>query len=71
MEKSELELPEPGVNVIIQCDGFRCLGYRTHDGKWKAAFRDVELENVLRVIPLEEPAEFSVPASCSAVGRRK
>jgi hypothetical protein len=43
----ELSLPPAGKRVIVQCDGFRCLGYRSKEGKWLSAFDHSELENVI------------------------
>jgi hypothetical protein len=42
-------LPPVGLNVIVQCDGFRCLAYRNYEGKWIATFDQRELNNVLCV----------------------
>jgi len=42
------ELPPVGVNVVVQCDGLRCMAYRTKDGKWVTTFTNQELKNVIR-----------------------
>ena len=42
-------LPPVGLNVIVQCDGFRCLAYRNYQGKWIATFDQRELDHVLNV----------------------
>ena len=39
------------MNVVVQCDGFRCLAHRTSDGKWVTTFSNRELENVIQVLP--------------------
>jgi hypothetical protein len=49
--KAPSELSPLGLDVMVQCEGFRCLAHRTIDGKWRAAFGDSELENVIRFFP--------------------
>jgi hypothetical protein len=51
--KTESDLPPVGLNVWVQCDGFRCLAYRTKDGKWMTAFGNKEVKDVIRVLPLD------------------
>jgi hypothetical protein len=46
----ELSLPPVGLNVIVQCDGFRCLAYRNTEGQWISAYDNRELDNVLCVV---------------------
>ena len=46
------ELPPPGVNVIVQYDGVRCMAYRTRDGKWMTTFTHEEIKKVIRYFPL-------------------
>jgi hypothetical protein len=46
------ELPPAGVNVIVQCDGLRCMAYRTRDGKWMTTFTHEEIKHVIRYFPL-------------------
>jgi hypothetical protein len=41
-----MELPPVGKHVLVDCKGFRCLGFLDHDGKWKDVFRQEELPNV-------------------------
>lgn len=50
-KESDGQLPPVGVNVIVQCDGYRCLAHRTRDGKWVTTFSNIELKNVIRVLP--------------------
>ena len=45
-------LPPPGKNVIVQCEGFRCLAYRTEDGRWMAAVGNFELKDVSEFSPI-------------------
>jgi len=52
-DEKESDLPPIGLNVWIQCEGFRCLAYRTKDEKWKTAFGDEEVKNVIRVLSLD------------------
>lgn len=47
----EAELPPVGLMVLVQCKGFRCLAYRTAEGKWMTAFTHEELDNVIGVLP--------------------
>jgi hypothetical protein len=46
------DLPPVGVNVVVQCNGLRCMAYRTVDGKWVTTFTNQELKNVIRYFPL-------------------
>jgi hypothetical protein len=52
-EETESELPPVGLNVWVQCEGYRCLAYRTKDGKWMTAIGHKEVKNVIRVVPFE------------------
>jgi hypothetical protein len=52
-EKAESELPPVGLNVWVQCEGYRCLAYRTKDGKWLTAIGNKEVKDVIRVVPFE------------------
>ena len=45
-EKSQ-RLPVVGHNVVVQCKGFRCLAYRTKEGKWIDALHEKELPEVI------------------------
>lgn len=40
-------LPEVGMPVIVQCEGFRCLGYFGLDGKWREYSSSRELPRVI------------------------
>ena len=52
-DKTEDELPPVGINVWVQYDGYRCLAYRTKDGKWLTAIGNKEVKNVIRIVPFE------------------
>jgi len=39
-------LPKPGVHVIVQCKGYRCLGYYDPQGKWRNVKTAQELGQV-------------------------
>ncbi len=43
-------LPRVGEQVVVQCEGFRCLAYRDKDGKWRAAQGGQELPKVIKVL---------------------
>ena len=46
-------MPPVGEYVIVQCHTFSCLGYLDKDGKWKSAFSNKELPEVIRFEPLD------------------
>ncbi len=52
-QETESDLPPVGLYVWVQCEGFRCLAYRTQDGKWLTAFGNKEVKDVIRVLPLD------------------
>lgn len=52
-DETEASLPPVGLNVWVQCEGFRCLAYRTKDGKWLTSFGNKEVKDVIRVLPLD------------------
>jgi GH24 family phage-related lysozyme (muramidase) len=52
-DKTEPDLPPVGLNVWVQCEGFRCLAYRTKDGKWMTAIGHKEVKDVIRVLSLD------------------
>ena len=52
-EKTEFELPPVGLNVWVQCEGYRCPAYRTKDGKWMTAIGNKEVKDVIRVLPFD------------------
>ncbi len=60
LRRIETELPSPELNVMVQCEGFRCLAYRTRDGNWVSAFSGVELNDVIRVLTQEEEPDSCV-----------
>jgi CheY-like chemotaxis protein len=45
--KNRTPLPETGRPVMIQCRGFRCLGYLGDDGKWREYGTSSELQDVV------------------------
>jgi hypothetical protein len=45
-------LPPIGQHVIVQCDGFRCLGLCEPDGTWVDAYNYQALPDVLWFKPL-------------------
>jgi hypothetical protein len=51
--EEEPTLPPVGLNVWVQCEGFRCLAYRTKDGKWLTAIGNKEVKAVIRVLSLD------------------
>ena len=52
-DETESGLPPVGLNVWVQCEGYRCLAYRTKDGKWLTAIGNKEVTDVIRVVPFE------------------
>jgi len=44
--KNEQSLPPLGMDVVVHCPGFSCLGYLNADGTWKNAFTHGTLPNV-------------------------
>lgn len=48
----EPDLPAVGQSVIVQCEQYRCLGYRSDDGKWRSAYSNQELEKVVNFYSL-------------------
>jgi hypothetical protein len=43
-------LPRPGLPVQVQCDGFKCMAFRTKEGKWIDFFTHESLPRVLGVV---------------------
>jgi hypothetical protein len=39
-----------GEVVLVQCDGFRCLAFRDHDGTWRDYYRKEELRGPVQLI---------------------
>jgi hypothetical protein len=39
-----------GEQVLVQCEGYRCLAFRDRQGKWRSAPGGQELPKVLRVL---------------------
>ncbi|HUB86845.1 MAG TPA: hypothetical protein VMB22_03065 [Verrucomicrobiae bacterium] len=48
--ETEFTLPPPGKWVLVQCDDFRCMAYRTPDGKWMPAYGDREITSPVRAV---------------------
>jgi len=42
-----------GEHVIVQCPKFSCLGYLDANGKWKNAFSNAELLEVVEFFPID------------------
>ena len=51
VQPMEEMLPPPGLLVLVQCEGFRCMAYRSTDGRWIDAFTFDELDNVIGIFP--------------------
>lgn len=49
-EKTRLQSRVTNEYVLVQCDGYRCLGYRDKDGTWRSAFSNEELPEVKQVL---------------------
>lgn len=45
-------LPRIGERVIVQCEGFRCVGVCDADGRWLDAYNDQPLPDILWFKPL-------------------
>jgi hypothetical protein len=43
-------LPEIESGLIVQCEGFRCLGYRDASGAWRNFFNGDMLPSPIRII---------------------
>lgn len=54
-EKQRQEYPPVGMPVIVQSNGYRCVAYRSDDGRWISCYDGREVENVLRFYPLHYP----------------
>jgi hypothetical protein len=59
MENSEKDqqnkaLPPVGEHVIVQCRTFSCMGYVDSNGKWRDAYTDKELPEVINFNLLSE-----------------
>jgi len=46
----EQPLPRVGEQVVVQCEGYRCLAYRDKDGKWRSAQGGQEIPKVVRIL---------------------
>jgi hypothetical protein len=42
--------PLVGENVMVQCEGFRCMAYLDAEGKWRATYSNELLPKVIRVL---------------------
>lgn len=67
----KMKLPSIRVNVLVQCKGFRCMAYRTDEGKWVSTFTREELKDIIRVISVGEAAGSFVPIRLGAKPRSK
>jgi hypothetical protein len=47
----EIDFPPVGMAVIVQCEGFRCIAYRTEGGQWKSLYGNEILKNVVQFYP--------------------
>ena len=45
-------LPELGLPVQVQCNGFKCMAFRDKNGHWKDLFTLESLPGVLGVVKL-------------------
>ena len=45
-------LPPADKRVIVECDGFRCLGFCDQNGRWKDAYNEQALPEVLSFKPM-------------------
>ena len=50
------ELPPADEYVLVQCEGFRCLGFLDPHGKWRTASNRSELKQVRSWAPLNDSA---------------
>lgn len=48
--ESHKRMPLMGQQVVVQCEGFRCLAYLDVEGKWRSAYDGKELPRVLEII---------------------
>ena len=44
-------LPDKGLPVQVQCDGFRCMAFRDNEGRWIDLFTREILTRVYGIIP--------------------
>ena len=51
-------LPAVGEHVLVQCRQFRCLAYRTADGKWWTVYGNQELRDVIKVFSSDQDIEY-------------
>jgi hypothetical protein len=49
-KKERMQLPPPGVPVIVKRSGCRCMAVRDRNGKWRDFFHRDELTDVIEVI---------------------
>jgi len=55
IKKLSDKLPPIGMNVWVQCDGYRCLAYLAAGGIWKDSYNHQELLNVIGILQMDEP----------------
>jgi len=51
-EKKGQALPRAGEHVVVHCEGYSCLGYRSPDGKWRSVFTNEVLPEVIDFSPI-------------------
>jgi hypothetical protein len=56
------QLPNAGKHVLVQCDGYRCLAYRSSEGAWRSVYGNEELKTVIEVVPFGPAEEFQSTA---------
>jgi hypothetical protein len=49
-KSSYVALPALGLPVQVQCDGFKCMAFRDHQGRWVDLFTRKFLPRVLGMI---------------------
>jgi len=49
------KLPPIGMNVWVQCDGYRRMAYRAAGGKWNDSYNHQELADVIGVLEMNWP----------------
>ncbi len=50
--ESQKRVPLMGQQVVVQCEGFRCLAYLDVEGRWRSVYDGRELPRVLEIVDL-------------------